>query len=78
MAIHVDEWLKELEAFSKRSDEGHTAEEISENTGMTLRVVRERLKQVARLGRLRVGRRSSMTIDGRHTVVPVYLVTGSK
>lgn len=78
MGIHVEEWLKELEELSKRSDDGHTVWEISENTGLSEKVVRERLKTASVLGRLRVGRRSSRTIDGRPTLVPVYLVTGTK
>lgn len=75
MGIHVDEWLKELEALSQRSDDGHTVAEIAENTGMTERQVRQRLKDASKMGRLRVGRRSSTAIDGKGTLVPVYTIT---
>lgn len=76
MGIHVDEWLKELAELSLRSDEGHTVWEISEATGMSEKVVRERLKKAATMGKLRVGRRSTRTIDGRPSLTPVYFITG--
>jgi len=78
VGIHVEEWLKELEAFSRRSDDGHTVWEIAENTGMSERLVRQRLKDAARHGWLKVGRRSSVAIDGKGTMVPVYIVTKPK
>lgn len=72
--ISVAEWLKELEALSHRSDDGHTVAEIAENTGRSDRVIRQWLKDAARLGWLKVGRRSSTAIDGKGTMVPVYIV----
>lgn len=76
MGIHVDEWLKELASLSRRSDKGHTVSEISEATGMSEKVVRERLKKANAMGKLRFGRRSTKTIDGRTSLTPVYFITG--
>lgn len=78
MGIGMNEWLSELEALSKRSDAGHTTDEIAENTGMSTRLVRERLKDVAKIGRLRVGRRSCTTIDGKTYLAPVYTIIGKE
>lgn len=74
MGIHVEEWLQELAAFSTRSDEGHSVAEIAENTGMSEPLVRRRLRDASRFGWVRVGRRSATAIDGKNTLVPVYIV----
>ena len=78
MGIGVEEWLNELAALSRRSDDGHTVQEISESTGKSVRLVREWLKDAHRRGWLKTGRRSSVAIDGKGTMVPVYTVRKPK
>lgn len=73
-AIRVEEWMEELARLSQRSDEGQTFLELCEAVGKSERTVRGMLKKAHQLGYVRVGKRSSTTIDGKPSTVPVYSI----
>ena len=78
-AITTEEWIAELEKLSARSgDQGMSIEELSRATRLGRDAMRDHMKRLMGMGRLRSGRRPSMSIDGRPCWTPVYWVEGSK
>ena len=72
--ITTDDWLHELEALSRKSDEGHTASEMAEAFGKTIHRMRLLLARASALGWLHLGKRQTVRIDGKPTVVTVYRI----
>ena len=72
--IGHEEWLAELERLQGReqNDEGHTTRELAELWGCNHRTAVARLEEIHRAGRLIVGRKTVMAIDGRRARVPTY------
>lgn len=76
--ITHDEWLAALEAAQAQrpqDDEGMTTQEIGEVFGCSEKKVRELLRKIQQAGRLAVGRRFIMRIDGKSTPISVYRIT---
>lgn len=72
--ISTESWLKELERVCGRNDGGSTVAELSVKLGVGPQTVRSRIRQAMALGWVRIGRRMSMTIDGRQQPSPVYTI----
>jgi hypothetical protein len=72
--IDSDEWLRELESLSHRSDKGHTSREWSEIIGHAMPKTLRLLGRAASLGWLVRGVRSTVRIDGKQNTVPVYRI----
>lgn len=73
-SIHADEWLSALLAAQAKNDGGQTAQEWAAQMKCSHKTALERIKQAAARGWVVVGRRSSMSIDGRNTFTPVYTI----
>ncbi|GAG00271.1 unnamed protein product [marine sediment metagenome] len=74
-AITMDEWLAEFEKVSEfQGDEGATVRELSEQMGHESKWVRDHLREAIDKGRVAVGRRKYLRIDGTLTMVPVYRI----
>jgi hypothetical protein len=73
-------WLAELrrlaEASQAQADEGWTAAELAVLFGHSTKWVLKMLTPAVREGRVRVGRRAGVSIDGRRVVSPVYTLIG--
>jgi MarR-like DNA-binding transcriptional regulator SgrR of sgrS sRNA len=75
--IMHDEWLAALEAAQAQrpqDDEGMTTQEIGEVFNCSEKKVRELLRKIHNAGRLRVGRRNMIRLDGRPQPIPVYRI----
>jgi len=72
--IELDEWLAELGRLEHVSaEEGFTAAEVRESTGLGHNAVQQRIVKGIRSGRLRfIGRRPSQRVDGARCHTPVY------
>lgn len=77
--ITADAWRTELErVMQKAGDEGMTAGEIQEITGMSRHVTSVRLSALHKLGRIRSGRRFIAGKDGISRPIPVYVILKEK
>jgi hypothetical protein len=76
--ISVDEWLAELARLSARSDDGLTSMEWADKMGVSNSLALARLKEAQRAGWLRMGRRSTTSLDGKPTMTPVYQIIKPK
>lgn len=72
MTYTTEQWFKELEALRGRDDEGVSVIELAEIWGVSLNVARERLSRLNREGRIALGWKNSVRIDGRANRTPVY------
>lgn len=75
VTITRDEWLSEFErvmAAPRKGDPGLSAFEIASSLGVGDARVHELLRQAFRAGRLTVGRKTGVAIDGRRIMVPCY------
>ena len=72
--IHADEWLSALLAAQAKNDGGLTAMEWATRLKCSHKTALERIKQAHAKGWVAVGRRSSMSLDGRNTFTPVYTI----
>lgn len=69
------EWLNALDAAaSKKADAGMTVAEMSAVTGRNVHRIKELLKAARDAGRLTVGQRPYVRLDGRPCLIPVYTV----
>lgn len=75
LPVDVGAWLDELVALGKKNDAGHTAKELAAAAGCSVKTMLVRLQQAQSLGRLAVGQRSVIRLDGRPMQAPVYRVT---
>jgi MarR-like DNA-binding transcriptional regulator SgrR of sgrS sRNA len=76
--ITHDEWLAALEAAQAQrpqDDEGMTAREIAVVFGCSDKKCLELLRKIQDAGRLAVGRRNMIRLDGKPQCVPVYRIT---
>ena len=79
MPIREDEWKREIErVMGKTGDDGKTLRELSAQLGLSERMTRERIRLLHLAGRMGVGRRPAVTIDGRPNTVPVYWILPAK
>ena len=77
--ITADAWRSELERVMQRAgDEGLTAQEIQELTGMSYSTTSTRLSALHRAGRIRSGRRQVTGKDGITRPIPVYVILKEK
>jgi predicted ArsR family transcriptional regulator len=75
VVIREDEWRRELERVMPRSDDkGMTARELGAVFGVSMRTIRERLRVLHDAGRIGVGKRHVLTLDGRPATAPVYWI----
>jgi hypothetical protein len=76
LTIDRDEWLAELEKLGAldQSGEGMTRQEIADAIGRCTRWVSDKLRLLAARGKLIVGRREMVGLDGRRCRVPVYSI----
>lgn len=58
--------------------DGLTVEELAIKTGRDVGWVREKLRLLAAAGRLIVGRKKQMGLDGRNAMVPAYKIAPAK
>lgn len=73
-SIGFDEWAAELERQTAKRDGGLKADEIARQIGKSLQAVRRMLAEANAAGRLSLGTRTEVRIDGRHNQVPVYRI----
>jgi hypothetical protein len=73
----MDELLDLLPEFSTDSS-GMTSEEIAEQKGMSVHWVHKVLGKVAKTGRLRVGHKRTVKIDGTACQKPAYSIVKEK
>lgn len=73
--VSVSAWLEELASIGRHNDEGHTARELADLAGVTVKSILMRLQKANAAGRLVVGTRTTYRIDRRPTTTPVYRVT---
>ena len=78
MGIREAEWLAEMAKATSRDDPGMTVVEWSRRLKLGEVATRGRLMMARECGRLEVGRRSIVRLDGRQTMVAVYRVTAPK
>jgi len=76
--IGVEEWLAELQRVSGRSDDGLTSAEGAEKMGLSVRTTLLKIKKAYDMGWVKVGKRKTMTLDGRPDYTPVYQVVNPK
>ena len=73
LAFSADDLEQFARAMSNAPDDaGETAIEIAERLGISIDLVRRRLRRAQRAGRLIVGRALRERIDGQPCPVPVY------
>lgn len=72
--LTVEEWLAEMAAMTKRDDPGMTSQEMAERSGVSQRILGDRLRAAKRMGWLRLGWRSEEATDGRVVRRPVYRI----
>lgn len=72
--IHADEWLSALLAAQAKNDAGSTAQEWASRLKCSHKTALEHIKKAHAKGWVIVGKRSSMSIDGRNTFTPVYTI----
>lgn len=70
--ITLEDLLAAMQPPAKNGEEGLTTEEIAERLHRSVVWVRSRLKALQRQGRLRVGEKTVIGIDGRLARVPAY------
>lgn len=70
--IREDEWRAELERVLWASDEGLTARDLAKALRLSVQRVRTRLQLLSEAGRLTVGKRHVMAIDGTMRSCAVY------
>ena len=75
LPVDVGEWLAEMVALGNRNDAGQSMAEMARALGLSSDLTRKRLRQANEMGRLVVGRRTVISLDGRRAQVPVYRVT---
>jgi len=76
--ITVNEWLQELERLTPINDEGMSAAEIVEATGLCVSQVQRRLRRAHKAGLVEVRRVMRPRIDGILGVLPVYIFKRNK
>jgi len=70
--VNFDEVLKEISKLS-RQVEGFTTQEMADNTGLTVKICREKLRVLVMAGVAYCsGRRTTQSMDGRPCHIPVY------
>jgi len=71
--VNFDEVLKEISKLSRQKREGFTTQEMADNTGLTVKICREKLRVLIMAGVAYYnGRRTTKTMDGRPCHIPVY------
>lgn len=81
MKAHIteDQWLEELSKLTtKRNDPGLTAKEMSKASGLSVLRIRDMLRLARDAGRLKLGVRDEMRIDGRSYQTHVYRIASAK
>lgn len=68
------ELLAELHRASRHSDEGASAQEIADEMGLDVKNVLRMLARAQATGRLIVGFRAGLRVDGRGKRTPVYRI----
>lgn len=77
--LNADAWRAEIERYmQKAGDDGMTATEIAEHTGMSRHTTSVRLSALFRQGRIKSGRRMQEGRDGVARPVPVYVIVKEK
>lgn len=70
--FEMDDLVQELLSREREDDLGWRVVELAETTGLRKRVIREKLHELKRDGRLVRGIRRIEDLSGRMTPVPVY------
>lgn len=76
--IPMEEWLAELQRLSMKSAKGLTAAEWAKQMDVSIHTARLRLKEAQVVGWLVVGRRSTISLDGKTATSPVYQIVRPK
>lgn len=64
--------LEKLIGFMRYGSEGQTSSELSVATGVGMKALLSRLRQLVKDGQVVVGKRVATSVDGRQVRVPVY------
>ena len=81
VTITRDEWLSEFERVMRqqpKGDPGLATWELAEMLGVGEHYVNRMMRKALRSGRLKVGRKPGIAIDGRKIMVPCYQLVGAK
>lgn len=71
-----DKLQDSFQGLNKSYPKGFTSREFAENTGVCLRVAREKIAALHAQGKVKfMGNRPTTRMDGRANVVPVYALT---
>jgi hypothetical protein len=79
-SIKEDEWIKELDRLSAKNkdDEGLTTAEWAERLGTSVALTLRKLNAANKQGRLKVGKREILRLDGKLNKTPVYSIIPAK
>lgn len=71
-SFDMDDLVQEILSTEREGQLGWRVQELVEATGLTVRMVRLRLRRLLEVGRLERGKRRIEDLSGRTTLVPVY------
>ena len=77
-SITRDEWLSEFERLmhtTRPGDPGLSTEEIADALGVGMHRVNRMMREAFKAGRLQVGKKPGLALDGRKCMVPCYQLT---
>jgi len=73
--VQRNEWLDALEAaMTPETSDGKTANELSEEAGISIKALRPLIASLQREGRVECRKAIRIGIDGRRARVPVYIL----
>jgi len=78
--IEKNDWLAEMERLTAKhkNDGGWTTREWAVKLGLSEKTAAERLRKIHDQGRLKLGHRSHIRMDGKPCLVPVYSIIPAK